>query len=350
MGAMTYLRRYQTPLSVGLVVLLAALGFVALYHLLHDVHVRDIRAAFHALGPTALIPALLLTAISYVTLTFYDVLALRSIGRPLPYGTAALASFTSYTLSHNLGLAIVTGGSARLRIYGAAGLGPGDVARIIASASFAFWGGVFTLAALAMTLHPAAIALGGFALDPVVQRAIGIALLIGAMLLLAALGPAARSINLFGWTLTLPSRTQGLAQIGIACIDLAFASAALFVLVPHLSPALYPTFFLGYALAIIVALISHVPGGIGIFEGVIVATLPNVDQPVLIAALIAYRILYYLVPLFVAVILITAHESHAWRRPVRQVMGGAQTLARAIAPTMFAALVAVGGTILLISG
>jgi hypothetical protein len=165
-----------------------------------------------------------------------------------------------------------------------------------------------------MTLHPAAIALGGFALDPTVQRAIGIGLLSGAILLLAALGPASRPVNLFGWTLTLPSRTQGLAQIGIACIDLAFASAALFVLVPHLSPALYPAFFLGYALAIIAALISHVPGGIGIFEGVIVATLPNVEQPVLIAALIAYRILYYLVPLFVAVILITAHESHGWRR------------------------------------
>lgn len=337
-------------LGVGLLLLVATLAFAALDHLFTEIEWHDVRAAFHAIPPLAIAACVLLTVLSYLALTLYDHLALRIIGSGIGWRTAALASFCSYTLSHNLGLAIVTGGSARLRIYGAAGLGPGDVARIIASASFAFWGGVFTLAALAMTLHPAAIALGGFALDPVVQRAIGIALLIGAMLLLAALGPAARSINLFGWTLTLPSRTQGLAQIGIACIDLAFASAALFVLVPHLSPALYPTFFLGYALAIIVALISHVPGGIGIFEGVIVATLPNVDQPVLIAALIAYRILYYLVPLFVAVILITAHESHAWRRPVRQVMGGAQTLARAIAPTMFAALVAVGGTILLISG
>lgn len=337
-------------LGLILLLLLVALAVAALDHLFSDIDWHDVRAAFHAIPPFAIAACTVLTGLSYFALTLYDLLALRIIGSRIGWRTAALASFCSYTLSHNLGLALVTGGSARLRIYGAAGLGPGDVARIIASASFAFWGGVLTLAALAMTLHPAAITLGGFALDATVQRAIGIALLGGAILLLAARGPTTRSINLFGWTLALPSRSQALAQIGIACIDLAFASAALFMLVPHLSPALYPAFFLGYALAIIAALISHVPGGIGIFEGVMVATLPNVDQPVLIAALIAYRILYYLVPLFVAVILITVHEGHAWRRPVRRAVNGAQALARAIAPTMFAALVAVGGTILLISG
>lgn len=340
----------RSLLGFALLLLIAALVFAALDHLFAEIQWHDVRSAFHAIPPFAIAACALLTGLSYLALTLYDHLALRIIGSAIGWRTAALASFCSYTLSHNLGLAIVTGGSARLRIYGAAGLGAGDVARIIASASFAFWGGVFTLAALAMTLHPAAIVLGGFALDPTAQRIIGTALLGAAILLLAALGPIARPVNLFGWTLTLPSRSQALAQIGIACIDLAFASAALFVLVPHLSPSLYPAFFLGYALAIIAALISHVPGGIGIFEGVMVATLPNVDQPVLIAALIAYRILYYLAPLFVAVILITAHESHGWRRPVRQVASGAQTLARAIAPTMFAVLVAVGGTILLISG
>lgn len=341
--------RHRHLLGFALLLLVAALAFTALDHIFTEIRWHDVRTAFHAIPPAAIAACALLTGLSYLALTLYDHLALRIIGSGIGWRTAALASFCSYTLSHNLGLAIVTGGSARLRIYGAAGLGPGDVARIIASASFAFWGGVFTLAALAMTLHPVAIALGGFVLDPTAQRIIGTALLAAAILLLAALGSIARPVNLFGWPLTLPSRLQAMAQIGIACIDLAFASAALFVLVPNLSPALYPAFFLGYALAIIAALISHVPGGIGIFEGVVVATLPNVDQPVLIAALIAYRILYYLIPLFVAVILITAHESHVWQRPVRQVVGGAQTMARAIAPTMFAALVAVGGTILLIS-
>ncbi|MBZ9649655.1 bifunctional lysylphosphatidylglycerol flippase/synthetase MprF [Sphingobium sp. 3R8] len=342
--------QYRRVLAIVVLLLVAALACIALDHLFAEIRWSDVRAAFQAIPPVAMIAAAVLTGLSYLALTLYDHLALRIIGSAVGWRTAALASFCSYTLSHNLGLALVTGGSARLRIYGAAGLGPGDVARIIASASFAFWGGVFTLTALGMTLYPAGLTLGGFTIDAPVQRAIGATLLGGAILLLAALRSATRPVNVFGWTLTLPSRSQALAQIGIACIDLAFASAALFVLVPHLSPALYPAFFLGYALAIIVALISHVPGGIGIFEGVIVASLPRIDRPALVAALIAYRILYYLIPLFVAVVLIAAHERRAWRQPLRNVTSGAQTVARTIAPIMLAALVAVGGAILLISG
>ncbi|QGP81194.1 bifunctional lysylphosphatidylglycerol flippase/synthetase MprF [Sphingobium sp. CAP-1] len=347
---MSALRTYRPFLTVAALLLVTGLGVAALDHLLAGVKWADVRVAFRAIPASVIAASLLFTVLSYLALTLYDHLALRIIDRPIGWRTAALASFCSYTLSHNLGLALLTGGSARLRIYGAAGLGPGDVARIIASASLAFWGGVFTLAALAMTLHPAAIGIGPLTLTPMVQRGIGVGLLIGAAALLMALGRNARPVHLFGWTLTLPSRMQALAQIGIAMADLALASAALFILVPHASLALYPAFFLGYALAIIVALISHVPGGIGIFEAVILALLPGVDRPSLVTALIAYRILYYLLPLLLAVLLIAAHEGHAWRRPARRVLGGAETVARAIAPTMLAALVAVGGTILLISG
>ena len=188
----------RSLLGFALLLLIAALVFAALDHLFAEIQWHDVRSAFHAIPPFAIAACALLTGLSYLALTLYDHLALRIIGSAIGWRTAALASFCSYTLSHNLGLAIVTGGSARLRIYGAAGLGAGDVARIIASASFAFWGGVFTLAALAMTLHPAAIVLGGFALDPTAQRIIGTALLGAAILLLAALGPIARPVNLFG--------------------------------------------------------------------------------------------------------------------------------------------------------
>lgn len=347
---MSALVRYRPVLTVMAMLMVAGLGIAALDHLLAGMQWAQVRAAFHALPPAGIAASLVFTVLSYLALTFYDHLALRIIDRPLGWPTAALASFCSYTLSHNLGLALLTGGSARLRIYGAAGLGPGDVARIIASASLAFWGGVFTLAALAMALHPASIGIGPLTISPAAQRVIGGGLLAGAIALIAGLGHSARPVHLLGWTLTLPSRAQAMAQIGIAMVDLALASAALFILVPHASLMLYPAFFLGYALAIIVALISHVPGGIGIFEAVILALLPGIDRPSLVTALIAYRILYYLLPLLVAILLIAAHEGHAWRSPARRVLGGAETLARAIAPTMLAALVAVGGTILLVSG
>ena len=121
-----WIERYRTPLGVLIVLALIGVGFAALEHLTQEVRFADVQAAMHALSPHRIVLALVATAGSYLALTFYDVLALSVIGRPLPWRTAALASFTSYTLSHNLGLALLTGGSARYRIYTAAGLdGPG---------------------------------------------------------------------------------------------------------------------------------------------------------------------------------------------------------------------------------
>ncbi|MCI4589388.1 bifunctional lysylphosphatidylglycerol flippase/synthetase MprF [Sphingobium sp. BYY-5] len=341
---------HRGALSIAAMLAVSALGLIALHALLADVRLRDIRAAFHMIAPRQAALALGLTALSYVALTFYDHVALRVIGRPLPWRTAALASFCSYTLSHNLGLSLLTGGSARYRIYTAAGLEPGDIARIIASASLSFWGGVVVMTGLLMAVHPSLITLGGVALSIPVQRVVGVVILLTAIGVLAAAGRTGRNPKLLGWHIALPSRGQAAAQIGVACIDLAAASAALFVLVPHVDGALYPTFFLGYALAIIVALVSHVPGGLGVFEAVIVATLPDVDRPRLLAALIAYRAIYYLLPLMLGVIAIALHEGASWRRPVRRLLGGAQAAASGMAPVMLAILVAVGGIILLVSG
>jgi len=337
-------------LMLAAVLAMLALGLVALHGLLSQVHLRDIRAAFHRIEDGRLILALLLTGISYGALTLYDFIALRVIGRPLPWRTAALASFCSYTLSHNLGLSLLTGGSARYRIYTAAGLGGGDVARVIALASLCFWSGVFMMAGLAMMVHPTPILLGALHVPIAMQRMAGggiVALMLAGLLLMGRGRPLP---GLFGWHFMLPSRGQMVAQIGVACIDLAAASAALYVLVPGTDATLYPAFFLGYALAIIAALVSHVPGGVGIFEAVMIATLPHIDRSGLLAALIAYRAIYYLIPLLLGVAAVALHEGNSWRHPVGRVLQGAHTALSGLAPVMLAISVAGGGVLLLISG
>ena len=348
--ATTLSQRARTGLAILALLLVTGVAFAALHELVGTVRVRDVRAAFHAIPDWAIAASALLTVLSYLALTFYDHVALRILGRRIGWRTAALASFCSYTLSHNLGLSLLTGGSARLRIYRAAGLSAGDIARVIASASLAFWGGVFTLAALLMAARPVPLVLGTLSFGAGAERIVGIAGILLIAGLLFVLGRYRRSLRLFGWTLALPTPRQAAAQIGIACIDLAMASGALLVLVPHASLALFPTFFLGYALAIIVALVSHVPGGIGIFEAVILAVLPDVDRPSLIAALVAYRVIYYFIPLLIAILLIGAHEGVLWRRPLRRVANGAEVIAGAIGPAMLATLVAAGGALLLVSG
>jgi len=119
---MAWVRHNKRILSIGAALLVAALGLAALFRLLHSVRPHEVRHAFDALSAGQIGAALLLTVASYLMLTLYDRFALRVIDRTLPWRTYALASFTSYTLSHNLGLALLTGGSARYRVYRAAGL------------------------------------------------------------------------------------------------------------------------------------------------------------------------------------------------------------------------------------
>lgn len=343
-------RKHRMAIEGVVTVLLACAGFFALHHLLADVHMRDIRHAWSAIGAIQIIAALGFTAISYWMLTYYDVIALKITGKPLPYKTAALASFTSYTLSHNFGFALLTGGSARYNIYSAAGLGTADIVRVIAAASAAFWGGIFILAAAALLVHASPLDLGIATLSPALQHGIGIAVITFAGVAIGLLGRGSGNIHIWRWRLPHPTPGQALLQIAIAAVDLGAASAALFVLVPDASLQLFPLFFLAYALAIIVALVTHVPGGVGVFEAVILAILPATGQSSLIAALIIYRLIYYLLPLAIATVLLVIHQRRQLRRPVVAALGTAQFVLRSIAPTFLAALVFMGGCVLLISG
>lgn len=328
----------------------ASLGFVALHRLLVSVRPHDVRAAFHALGAWQIAAATALTVTSYAILTLYDVLALRIVGKSVPYQTAAMASFTSYSLSHNLGLSLLTGGSARYRIYSAVGLAPADIARVVVTASLTFWSGVTVMAGAALAVHQKALTIGLVVVPASLQHVVGFSILASTAFLLFAARHHGGSIRIMRWTLPLPSAQLAFAQIGLAALDLAAASGALFVLVPDASLHMFPLFFMGYALAIIIALLSHVPGGVGVFEAVIIATLPATGQPGLVAALLAYRLIYYVLPLFAAAILLVIHERKVWRDPLSDAIDTVQSAMASVAPMLLSALTLVGGAILLISG
>lgn len=343
---MGMLTRHRRSLELLALVAVGLLTLTALHALIQEVHLRDIRRAFAALAGWQIAAAIGFTAASYGLLTLYDVLALRIIGRPLPYRTAALASLTSYTLSHNLGFALLTGGSARYRIYTAAGLAPADIVRVIAVASLTFWSGVVAMAATALLLHPTMLELAGWSLDPAVQRVVGTVLLALLLGVIVWTGRHGGTISLWRWSFPRPSAGQAALQPLLAALDLAAASAALYVLVGSATPEQFPAFFLGYALAMIVALLSHLPGGLGVFEAVMVAALPGIDPAALLAALILYRVIYYLLPLAIAVVLLGLHE----RRHLRAPLSAVQMVVHGISPAFLATMAFLGGGVLLISG
>ncbi|KRB85753.1 hypothetical protein ASE00_02985 [Sphingomonas sp. Root710] len=341
-------RRHRAKANVVAVLLITTFGFGALHRLTEEVALSDVRRAFHALPATHVAGAIALTVMSYLALTLYDVVALRVIGRRLPWRTAAYASFASYTLSHNLGLSLLTGGSARFHIYSRAGLDSTDVARVIAIASIAFWTGVFTVAAITMLMGWGTLDMAGYAVPRALQILAG-----GAFVGVIALSLAAlmrwRSASLFGWRVALPSPGQGVAIIAVSAVDLSVASAALFILLPGATFAAWPDFFLGYAMAIIIALISHVPGGIGVFEAVIIATTPG-DPTDIAAALIAYRLIYYILPLIGAAALMAWVEGKRWQARIGQALSDARLIADGIVPLLASTIIFLAGAVLLVSG
>lgn len=268
-------------------------------------------AALKALPHAHLAAALGLTACSYLLLTFYDRLALRMVGLEVPLGTTMRAAFTSYTLSHTLGFGAVTGGSARLRIYGGVGVPAGKVARIVVIAGVAFWLGVVTAASLALLVNPAPVTLAGLTLPASPARLAGG----GLLALVAALALATRYRP--GWFaplarfITLPHPGSVLALVGVSTIELSTAALALYVLLPHPDGWHFAAFILAYAMGLVAGLITHVPGGLGVFEAVLLAAMPEFSPRLAdthtgaaaLAALLGYRIIYYLLPLVLAIAL-----------------------------------------------
>ena len=316
----------------------------ALVHLVRGIDLDAVSAALLALPAERIGAAIGLTAASYLLLAGYDALALASLGERLPAGVVARGAFTAYALSHNLGFGLLTGGSARLAIYGRAGLAPASVARLVVVASAGFWGGIALVSAAALLLHAHPLVLFG-----VVVRARDARIAGAAVLALAALAPFARRLGLAGQVRLPIGFGSACGLLALSALDLALSAMALLVLAPSLGLDDFPQLFIAYALAIGAGIASHVPGGIGVFEGTLLASLGHHD-PRLAAALIAYRAIYYLLPLALSLALngLLALRATCRRGGTVGRVLGAITLEAG--PPAMAAMVFAGGLVLLFSG
>lgn len=310
-----WVRVHQTWLTMLLTaIVLTAAGF-ALVEILKEVRVADIRAAFGRITPHQVLLSIALTALSFLVLSFYDVIGLHAIGKPQPYWRALLGSFTAYNLSHNLGFAPITGAAARWRAYRGTSLDGADIARLVVIAGVTFWLGIFLLLGLFLVIFPGALRVHDATMPFGTQAAIGTAVLLGIAGYLVACARQTGPISILGWTLPVPTLRQALVQFLLAATDISIASAALLVLLPPELWHHYPDFLVAYVVAVVVALLAHAPGGIGVFEAVILVTLPEVDKASLVSALILYRVIYYWGPLLIAIALLGFNELRMMRRP-----------------------------------
>jgi uncharacterized membrane protein YbhN (UPF0104 family) len=281
---------------------------VALFYLLRDIDIARVGATLRATPPQSVLVAAALVAASYFTLTFYDFFALRTIGQThVPYRTAALTGLLSYTIGHNLGATVLTGGAVRLRIYKAWGLTLLDVAKVAFVTGLTFWLG--NAVALGLGIIYAPDVAGAINQLPTwANRAIAAALLGTILGYLIWLRPRPRVIGYKGWTLTLPNARLTLVQIGIGLCDLGLAALAMYVLISAHTSVDVVSAMVAYVFAALLGFASHAPGSLGVFDAAMLLALPQIEKEQLLASLLIFRCLYFVVPFFIAISALAIRE------------------------------------------
>jgi uncharacterized membrane protein YbhN (UPF0104 family) len=296
--AADYCNRYIGWSRIGFLVsaFIIIIAVVVLVRILRDIEVGEVVEALKETETRDIALAALFVAFGYFTLTFYDLFALRTIGRSdIPYRVAALGGFTSYSVGHNVGASVVTGGAVRYRIYSVWGLDAIAVAKVCFIAGLTFWLGNATVLGLGIAYAPQAAT----AIDqlPVwLNRAAAILTLIVLASYVAWVWNKPRVIGRSGWQVTLPGGPSTLLQIGIGIVDLTFCSMAMYMLVPDEPNTSFVAVAVIFVSATLLGFASAAPGGIGVFDAAMLVALWQYDKEELLAGLLLFRLIYYVVP------------------------------------------------------
>lgn len=301
--------RILRPLLV-LLIFVGAVGLLA--HELRDFEYDQLLNELRNIRPSQIALAIALTALNYVFLLGYDYLAIQYIGRPLPFWKLALASFIGHVSSFNFG-SILGGSSMRYRLYSAWDFSTVEVLQLIAILGLTFWLGVLFLAGVVFVVTPIPV-------PETIAHAIPLAdvRMLGVVLLLIVLGYIAicavrrRPLKIWTWELPLPPPRLTIGQIAVSSADLMVAAAVLYTVIPPLEGVSYVKVLGVFLLAMVAAVITHIPAGVGVLELVVTTFLPQDDagKATAVAALVVFRGVYYLLPLVAAATLWMGHEVH----------------------------------------
>jgi uncharacterized membrane protein YbhN (UPF0104 family) len=299
-------------LAIALSLAIAAFSIYVLGRAVSAISLSALRQAIAATSAEQIAEAALLTVVSFLALTGYDALALRQLNARVPYKTTALASFTSYAISFTLGFPLITAGTVRYWIYSQAGLTASKVASLTAIAGVTFWFGMVIVIGAGLAFHASAISAINH-LYPLINALIGFVVLGAVLAYLIWVTIRHRHVSVKGFQLELPGLGVSLGQIALGVIDQCAAAGVLYVLLPSHSEMDFFTFAATYVFACILGVVSNAPGGIGVFEAAMLKAVPVASEEALLASLVLFRVIYYLVPFLFALAFLGAHEGfHRW--------------------------------------
>ncbi|HEY4099333.1 MAG TPA: lysylphosphatidylglycerol synthase domain-containing protein [Gemmatimonadales bacterium] len=335
------LRRW---ISLGINVVLFGIALAVLRHILTAYHFADIVGAIHRIGWIHIAASLVLTAVGYGALVGYDYLSLRMAGHPIALHNMLTASFVSQAVQNSAPVSIVTGGGVRYRLYNRLGVTGAETAAVVAGNVLTFILGLFAVAGVAFVIAPVSIP-HSFHLPAKSLRPIGVVFLLLTITALVLAHRKVGTVRIGPVELHLPSAKTVREELLVSIADWLLSASALYVLMIAAGPVSFPRFMSGFLLTQIVTQVVPLPGGIGVFEAAMLLLKPHsVPTPVATAALLAYRVIYYLIPLFIA----TAVLAHEASRTPKSKVSSPIRVAREITPHLFAILTFITGFFLLV--
>ena len=278
-----------------------ALACWGMYRMLGAASPRDIVAALLALPPSRTVPAVALTVASYFVFTLYDRLSLRWLGLSMPWRRSAPGTAMAYALGNASFNALVVGGGCRYYAWRGDGLQPAQAAQMAVFASVGFWFGYVSLGGLLFAIDP---------LRPSTRLAGLLILLIPLYLLLSWRMP---SLRIARWRMKLPPPRLCMAQIGVGTLDMLCISGVLWLLLPPAVAPGYSHFLQAFMLAMVAGSASQAPGGLGVFDSAFMLLTPGAPEQ-LLAALLAFRFIYFGAPLAAAALVLALRQARQWRR------------------------------------
>jgi phosphatidylglycerol lysyltransferase len=338
----------KAGLVVGLLVFTAA--SIVLYRILAEITFADVKDALSRMQWQDIVAACGATALSYIALMGYDFLALRHVGaKKVPLPAIAFTSFISHAFTYTLGFGVLTGGAVRWRMYQGFGLKPTQILAVGALCALTFWLGITGVAGLCLILQPQALApVDG--LNSGLNLSLGLAIVGGVMIWLIISATKPRKLTVADWTIPLPGPTATLGSILVGLADTTAAAYALWLILPAGPDPGFASFLVVFAVATVLGVVSHVPGGVGIFEATLILAMPQIPKADLVGSLLLFRLVYYAAPFALAAAMLGGYEFRQRRQAVGRIARTVGSLARPILPRVAGIAVFVGGVVLLLSG
>ncbi len=341
------LHAYSGPVVAVVVTVVA---FWLFHRMTAGLRLIDIKTALDAMPRSSIALALLATCVSYCALASYDIVACR-IAAPgkVPWHNAALSGMSGYAFSNFLGFHLFTGGAVRFRTYSRSGLDAREISQVVLLSWMGLWLAFATIVGLALLFDPEGVPLLRI-MHASADRLIGFAIIATLAALFFTAGAQGRELKLLSWRFPLPPRNMLLLQLVVGVIDLLASAGVLYVLLPADAPASPALFLTVYMSAVILGSISHVPGGIGVFEATLIAGLGLQGRADILASLLAYRLIYYFLPFVIALVVLAAAEAGMIRGRLAARFVGPTKAIKALVPLVAATVVFISGVVLLFSG